>query len=137
MILHRTTKDTLPAITAYMTAEEWRNTHQDFKSEPGATFRSVMTMCPFKHRTSLFPVKIIPGKPRHLECACCGGDAGRFYQWHNQDTGYGACPGCVDSTMARGPEYLARHEIDFIDLYGIPGVHRAPATHEKEDTRHA
>ena len=27
-----------------------------------------------------------------LECSCCGGDAGRFKQFLNQDDGYGMCP---------------------------------------------
>lgn len=134
MILHRTNRDGAYPVTAYMTAEEWKGIHQDYKSEPDVRPRTVMTMCPFIHHTRLFPVSII-GKPRHLECSCCGGDAGRFAQFHNQDTGYGMCPGCVDDIVARGPEYLARHEIDITATWGVPGVHRAPATHEKEDTR--
>lgn len=120
-------------IVAYMTAEEWAGIHQDFKSDPAAESKSVMTMCPFTHGTRLFPVRIV-GKPRRLECSCCGGDAGRFAQWFNQDDGYGMCPSCLDSIVARGPEYMARHEIDPLKTWGIPGVHRAPATHEIPET---
>lgn len=68
---------------------------------------------------------------RHLTCSCCGGDAGRFKQFHNQDTGYGMCPRCVDDIVERGPEYMERHGIDINQTWGMPGVHRAPAAHER------
>lgn len=67
----------------------------------------------------------------HLECSCCGGDAGRWRQFHNQDAGYGMCARCVDSIMARGPAYLERHGIDINRTWGLPGVHREPAAHER------
>ena len=37
-----------------------------------------------------------------LECSSCGGDAGRFQQFWNQDDGYGMCPRCIDEIVARG-----------------------------------
>jgi len=53
---------------------------------------------------------------RRLECAVCGGDAGRYEQHWNRDTGYGLCRGCAEWLIARGtpPEEMA-------DLYGRPG----------------
>lgn len=68
---------------------------------------------------------------RHLECSCCGGSAGKWEQFHNQDTGYGMCARCVDSIVARGPQYLEAHEIDINRTCGLPGVHREPASHEQ------
>lgn len=68
---------------------------------------------------------------RSLECSCCGGDAGRWQQFHNQDTGYGMCARCVDSIVARGPQYIEAHGIDINRTWGLPGVHRAFASHEQ------
>ena len=44
------------------------------------------------------------GKPRWLRCACCGDDAGKFIQWHNQDDGFGLCARCADWIIDLGPE---------------------------------
>lgn len=54
-----------------------------------------------------------------LECCCCGGDAGRFVQWHNRDTGYGLCQGCID--------YCHRGTTDdeFRSYYGVAGINYA------------
>lgn len=56
---------------------------------------------------------------RRLECNCCGGDAGRFRQWWNRDTGFGQCGRCTDWSLERG-ESLAHVR----DMAGDPGVHR-------------
>ena len=49
---------------------------------------------------------------RNLICCCCGaGLKGR--QWHDRDTGYGLCDGCIDFCEARGNN----------PTYGIEGVH--------------
>lgn len=54
--------------------------------------------------------------PHSLECCCCGGGlVGR--QWHNRDTGYGLCLGCIDYCM-RG-ETVETFERN----YGLHGVH--------------
>ena len=54
--------------------------------------------------------------PHSLECCCCGGGlVGR--QWHNRDTGYGLCLGCIDYCM-RG-ETVETFERN----YGLRGVH--------------
>lgn len=60
-------------------------------------------------------------KLRHLKCSCCGGDAGRFAQWPNRDTGYGICPRCVTWALderQESPEEFRRN-------YGIAGIHHA------------
>lgn len=113
---------------AHMTKGEWSKTHGDYKGTIDGA-KTVMALRPETHGTRLFRVSI-HGEPRRLECSCCGGDAGRFAQWHNQDTGYGMCARCVDDIVARGPEYMERHCIDIVATWGIPGVHRAPAQHE-------
>lgn len=51
------------------------------------------------------------------ECCCCGGDAGRWEQHWNQDTGYGVCPSCVDWMKGRGTP-----DAEILDLYGKEGV---------------
>lgn len=58
---------------------------------------------------------------RQLTCACCGGDAGRWTQWHNQDAGWGLCPNCA--------AWIAgRRDTDLDRTYGLPGVHREAPT---------
>jgi hypothetical protein len=57
------------------------------------------------------------GKIRRLECCCCGGDAGRWHQHWNRDTGYGICMKCID--------YCKGHGMDADEIkgsYGIEGV---------------
>lgn len=52
----------------------------------------------------------------HLECCCCGGDAGRWKQHWNRDDGYGICMSCV-------AHQVGRYGIPMIeDLYGKEGV---------------
>ena len=65
-------------------------------------------------------------KVRQLACACCGGDAGRFVQWWNQDTGFGICASCVAWLRADRPGKGPRETADDIrDYYGVEGVNYA------------
>lgn len=57
---------------------------------------------------------------RKLICACCGGDAGRWQQWFNRDTGYGLCRKCADRIETR------ETPAEFESCYGRPGVNYAP-----------
>lgn len=57
---------------------------------------------------------------RYLSCCVCGSDAGRHAQWHNRDTGYGICRGCIVWLRGRGTT-----EAEIRDLYGVEGVHFA------------
>lgn len=53
---------------------------------------------------------------RRLTCCCCvASTLGR--QWHNRDTGWGLCAGCIQF-CARGTEPK-----DFERTYGVRGVH--------------
>lgn len=70
-------------------------------------------------------------RPRPLTCACCGGDAGIWQQWHNQDTGFGLCAKCADWITERDARLPADFRTDLTHHYGRPGYHRAPATHER------
>lgn len=58
-------------------------------------------------------------KPQPLTCTCCGGDAGKWHQFWNQDTGYGLCASCASWIASRGysQEYLD-------ETYGKEGLHR-------------
>lgn len=62
-------------------------------------------------------------------CACCGSSAGRWEQWHNQDTGYGICRSCVDWVMTRKvfgrPDPIGA-PLEFCRTYGLPGQHYEP-----------
>ena len=67
---------------------------------------------------------------RFLRCACCGGNAGHWQQWENQDTGWGVCATCVDD-MVGGR--LGRHPVTTEEVRawdGRAGVHRAPSSNE-------
>lgn len=68
-------------------------------------------------------------KTRQLACACCGGDAGRWQQWYNQDTGYGVCADCV--AWMRKPASATRpareSEENIRDYYGVEGINFAPS----------
>lgn len=68
-------------------------------------------------------MSITPKKPRkrELACNCCGGMAGRFVQWFNQDTGYSICRSCLDG------QYIARGEsaATIRDYFGVEGVNYA------------
>ena len=61
---------------------------------------------------------------RRLECCCCGGDAGRWQQWHNRDTGYGVCAKCVDWIKTRPllREVDRPDDAEILRLYGQEGV---------------
>lgn len=61
---------------------------------------------------------------RFLKCACCGGDAGCWEQWHNQDTGWGLCAPCSAWIAGRG---MRPEEMN--SVYGMVGVHREAPTH--------
>ena len=54
-------------------------------------------------------------------CSCCGGDAGKFEQWPNQDKGWGVCRSCVDWILGRG----TTHE-EFHQTHGVAGIHYEP-----------
>lgn len=56
-------------------------------------------------------------KTRQLGCCVCGGDAGRWQQHWNRDTGYGVCAPCVEWVRSEGEpeEQIARD-------YGKEGV---------------
>lgn len=62
-------------------------------------------------------------------CACCGGDAGKWKQWHNQDKGFGLCRKCADwiakRTMFGKPDPLG-NPLEFSQTYGLPGTHLQP-----------
>jgi len=61
-------------------------------------------------------------------CACCGGDAGHYAQWHNQDKGHGICRTCVERVKAHRP--FGHDPItpeQFQRTYGIEGVNYASA----------
>lgn len=63
-----------------------------------------------------------------MRCSCCGGDAGRFEQWWNRDTGYGLCGKCaewIDQYRPFGreiPEERIGGE-EFTRCYGYEGKH--------------
>ena len=54
-----------------------------------------------------------------LDCACCGGVAPAYKQWHNRDAGYGVCKSCFD-------EQVNRYGVDYaVDLYGHENIHHS------------
>lgn len=114
---------------AFMTEADWHRVHSDYKGTWEDGSKSVLVQCPIEHGTRIYPAVIV-SKPRYLQCACCGSDAGKWSQWHNQDAGYGMCSTCVDRIIERGQEYMDRQGIDIDATYGIAGVHRAPSKHE-------
>lgn len=62
-------------------------------------------------------------------CACCGENAGRWEQWHNQDTRYGICRSCADWVMTRtafGRPDPKGEPLEFCRTYGLPGIHYEP-----------
>ncbi|MDD2609439.1 MAG: hypothetical protein PHX60_07030 [Giesbergeria sp.] len=63
------------------------------------------------------------------KCACCGSDAGKWEQWHNQDTGCCLCRKCADwiagRTMFGKPDPLS-NPLEFSATYGLPGTHLEP-----------
>ena len=68
-------------------------------------------------------LEIVPNAPmRHMQCSCCGADAGRFQQWSNRDTGWGICRSCIDWIKGRGETAEEIHR-----LFGVEGVHYAAA----------
>jgi hypothetical protein len=58
----------------------------------------------------------------HMDCACCGGLAGKHEQWFNQDLEYGVCTKCAI--------WIASREgwNNVFDCYGIPGRNWTPPT---------
>lgn len=69
---------------------------------------------------------------RQLQCACCGGDAGRWRQHWNQDTGYGICARCRDWVQRDGMD-----PAEFRQTYGKPGLNLEPKTVEHMGRRFA
>ena len=59
--------------------------------------------------------------PRGLQCACCGNYAGRFFQFHNQDDGYGLCRPCA-LWIVEKHDYTPQ---DVAAIYGVEGVNYA------------
>lgn len=68
------------------------------------------------------------GPARYKQCACCAGNAGRWAQHYNRDTGYGVCTPCYDlmlsGTWGRDLQRMSlRERLDYLaNLYGRPGV---------------
>ena len=61
---------------------------------------------------------VIGSKPvENLTCCVCAGDAGKWKQHWNRDTGYGVCNDCV--TMLRFSGYT---EETITDYYGTEGI---------------
>ena len=61
-----------------------------------------------------------------LTCACCGGCAGKFVQWFNQDTGFGLCANCRDWMLAPRDGKPPRETTESVrEMFGLPGVHYA------------
>jgi hypothetical protein len=56
-------------------------------------------------------------KKRALCCCVCGGDAGKWQQHFNRDTGYGVCFKCVAWLRKRGES-----ETEITSNYGQEGV---------------
>ncbi|WP_234265232.1 hypothetical protein [Hydrogenophaga sp. NFH-34] len=69
-------------------------------------------------------------KIRRLKCACCGGEAGHWQQWHNQDTGWGLCRTCADWIMSQPSTRTYHNELasplQFCRTYGLPGKNYEP-----------
>lgn len=53
-----------------------------------------------------------------MKCSCCGGWAGRWEQYPNQDEGWGVCYECVQWLKAKR-NYTDR---DIVSYYGNEGV---------------
>lgn len=66
----------------------------------------------------------VPHAPRrYLRCNCCGGEAGRFVQHWNQDTGWGICRDCLERY------YIGKgHDAGgVLSIFGVEGVNYASA----------
>ena|SRR6478609_934449 len=96
-------------ITLTCVWDHTRNEGWQFYTEHGAT-----------------PAQIRAQLPRQLKCSVCAEDAGRWVQFHNQDTGWGICRKCVD--WIKSPARAKHYEGDeaFNRCYGLPGVNYAP-----------
>lgn len=64
----------------------------------------------------LLKVKEGSGPVRRLICACCEAET-KGRQWHNRDTGYGLCLGCID--------FVSKRETSegMVRMYGHRGIH--------------
>ena len=71
-------------------------------------------------------------KTRRLTCACCGDYAGRWQQYHNQDTGFGLCARCVAWIKERNR--FDDGGGDFEATYGKPGVNYAAPTQRESNS---
>jgi hypothetical protein len=69
-----------------------------------------------------------PGTIRQLRCACCDGDAGRFAQHWNRDTGFGVCSECVARQLAKG---VSAQEIT--ELYGVEGINYLARQYSRDE----
>ena len=62
--------------------------------------------------------EVQPPQPFHrLTCCVCSGDAGRWQQHWNRDTGYGVCLSCIKWQRGR-----RMSETEIADLYGAEGI---------------
>lgn len=61
-----------------------------------------------------------------LDCACCGGVAGKWAQFPNQDKGFGLCANCADWILERDKRKPPGFRTDLTACYGKAGVHREP-----------
>ncbi len=77
---------------------------------------------------------MIPPRKTSLTCACCGGDAGEWHQFDNQDTGYGLCATCADWIIEKDERRPPEFRTDLDWTYGKPGVHREAGKREKVTT---
>ncbi len=68
----------------------------------------------------------VMSKRRYKLCSCCGGEAGAWEQWWNQDKGFGVCAKCVTFILNHVPfgnESLRTTPEQFEQMHGLPGVH--------------
>lgn len=75
-------------------------------------------------------------KARHLVCCCCGSDAGRWEQWHNQDKGFGLCGSCAIRIKTKSIDDELRSPLGFSRTYGLPGVNFEPTEYQQHYGRH-
>lgn len=72
---------------------------------------------------------------RRLKCCVCGGEAGHWEQWHNQDTGWGVCRTCVDWISTKESTKACHNELldplQFARTYGLAGKNYEPTKFQR------
>lgn len=53
-----------------------------------------------------------------MTCSCCGSECPSMKQWHNRDTGYSICKGCIVWLKERNTS-----EEQIKEEYGVSGIH--------------